>query len=264
MRPSLLIIIYWLYGTPAFSQDKIQCQPSQNQVEVQPEMNSIAQSMCLFSNPLIVGASVSAGYMANPGGAPDIIAKKLNPGAQVSSMAHPDKTSIQSLTMGKNKVPYDQNPETPSIVMGLDLFYWDAYKEKCGPEFEKHTTNFFSFYQEKKVPMIIGRLPVGLNEPSGYAALNKRECTKKINQLLEKLCTLEKNCTLYNPADCLSNLKLEAKEKFGAGQELQRIEYLKKKQSEFFVDDKHPSDAGNQYCANSFIKSKVYQGLTCK
>jgi hypothetical protein len=255
-----LFLFFWSFSYSAFSQGDIDCGP----VIISPEVNSIAQPLCLFSRPLIVGASVSAGHLANPGGAPAMISKSLNPGAEVTSIAHVDKTSIQSLTMGKNNVPYNKIPETPSVVIGIDLFFWDARNEECGTEFVKHTEDFFSFYQDKKVPMIIGRLPQGLSQPAGYAALNGSDCAKTINLLLEKLCLPEKNCSLYNPADCFTKLKREAAEKFGTGQESLRRDYLKKKYSEFFVDDKHPSEAGNKYCADAYIESKSYQELNCE
>jgi len=99
-------------------------------------------------------------------------------------------------------------------------------------------------YQEKNIPMILGRLPKGVVYPAGYNFLNTSVCADKINKLLEAECTLEKNCLIYDPNDCLSKID-----------PLQRQAY--------FSDKLHTSKAGNEFCAQEFIASNKYSSLGC-
>lgn len=211
---------------------------------------------CLFDNTLIVGASVSQGIGAKPGGPSKIIAKELNPEAQVKIIAKHQKKSTESMLGYIEITP-------PSIVMGLDLFYWDAIKDSCDKSFEEYTRSFFQSYQDRNIPLIIGRLPIGITQPSGYNLLNKSECTPAINKLINELCTVEKNCLIYDPADCMKAIKKDADENFGVKRSKVKKKYLNVLLDEYFVDDVHPSDTGNQFCAEQFLLQKAYQVLKC-
>jgi hypothetical protein len=44
--------------------------------------------------------------------------------------------------------------DLPSIVIGIDLFFWDADKNECDENFEASTKNFIKMYQDKNISMI--------------------------------------------------------------------------------------------------------------
>ena len=263
MRPVAFLAIFFYLISASKASELAHC-PVAGAPHLDPALITVTETLCLFSQPLVVGASVSAGYLAGGLGPSSIMAKKLNDQADIQNISHAHKTSLESLQMGKNGTPYNKLP-TPSVVMGLDLFFWDAAKRECGADFITKTNDFFQFYQDKNVPMIIGKLPKGITQPSGYNRLNgDNPCTDPINELLEKKCTLEKNCILYDLKDCFQKLKLDAKEKFGEGKEKERVAYLKEKMALYFVDDIHPSRAGNEYCSQAYIEQKAYQALHCR
>lgn len=203
----------------------------------------VSHAVCLFSRPLVVGASISRGFGANAGGPGALIAEQLSPDTQITNMASSGTASVASLKDHQVPIP------APSVVMGVDLFFWDAARKKCGPDFEDKTKSFIKLYQDLKIPLILGKLPKDASFPPGYAVLDKNECTDKINKLLEEECTAEKNCLIYDPMNCFRKMK----------ENHPKAEQLKK----FFVDDLHTSVEGNRYCANVFIGAKAYQNLSC-
>lgn len=189
-------------------------------------------SQCLFESPLITGASVSFGYGARPGGPSAVIAEMINPSVNFDIQAIPGASSVEVLSV--------LSPKSPSSVMAVDLFFWDVGRNKCGAEFEASTRNFF--HQFRGTPLIIGKIPVGATFPAGIRQVAAAPCAPIVNALLEKLCTLENNCLLYNPLDCFNEMKDPAP---------------------YFVDDLHTSHAGNLFCAEQFIRSGRYKKLSC-
>ena len=204
-----------------------------------PKSASITNAVCLFSNPLLVGASLTRGYGANPGGPGAIIAATLSPESQITNMAQSGVKSVDSLK--DHVIPAN----APSIVMGLDLFFWDAARNDCDASFIGKTKSFIKLYQDRKIPMILGKLPLGVKFPKGYSVLNNTECTKKINDLLDSECTIENNCLIYDPKECFAKMS-----------EADRNRY--------FVDSLHTSAEANKFCSKVFIAGNQYQKLTCQ
>ena len=199
-----------------------------------------ANTNCLFAAPLVLGASVSAGHGTGEGPA-DVVAKLLNPEAQITNKAISGATSLQitrDLSLGQT---------TPSIVMGLDLFFWDAAKNQCGDDFVASTKKFFSVYQSENIPMVVGKIPMGVKFPAGLRLAGTRSCSRIINELLEELCTLKKNCLLYDPKDCISEM--------GSPGSPEGVSY--------FNDQLHTSKAGNEFCAKQFVEARQYEKLKC-
>lgn len=196
--------------------------------------NTRPEALSCFSHPLILGASVSAGYGTSKGGTSTIIAKMLNTNAVIDNRARSGSTSLQSI---KN---VELESLSPSIVIGLDLFFWDAARNQCGDSFVEHTQKLFKTL--KGTPLIIGKIPVGTTFPEGFRLAGSRPCTQKVNALLEKLCTIENNCLLYDPKDCLEAMQSD---------------------EGYFMDKLHPTDKGNEFCAKKFIQSGDYKSLTC-
>lgn len=189
----------------------------------------------IFSHPLILGASISAGYGTRDGGLGAVLAKTINPGAKITNKAMSGATSVKSTSH------LDLQSFDPSIVLGLDLFFWDAAREKTGKKFESNTRNLFDVFRDKNVPMIIGRVPV-LNLPFiGGKAKALIDSANRVNGLLEELTLSHSNCVLYDPVPCFLSMG------FGS--------------SDYFSDGLHLNSNGNRYCADFFIKSGEHRKL---
>lgn len=236
MKNCLFLALFFLLARPLGAQ-------TEDCAEPKPVTSEVSQAVCLFSKPLLVGASITTGYGANSGGPAALIAKTLSPGSEISNIARGGTPSVVSLR--NHQIPDIH----PSVVMGVDLFFWDAARKNCGEDFETKTKSFIKLYQDKKIPMILGKLPMGVKFPTGYAVLNETDCTGKINKLLESECTPEKNCLLYDPMVCIDKLR--------------KANPSEEKLKKYFVDDLHTSEEGNRYCADVFIAAKAYKNLTC-
>ena len=66
---------------------QVQARPTQICEAGDDETSSLANAVCIFSKPLLVGASLTQGYKANPGGSASIIAETLSPGAKITNIA---------------------------------------------------------------------------------------------------------------------------------------------------------------------------------
>lgn len=202
-------------------------------------INALAQDSCLFTRPLIIGASVSAGFGANKGGPAMLMAQSLSKNVGAIYEARNGATGKSLLKRHKISEP------APSIVMGLDLFFWDAGKGDCGEDFRLTTVKFIEQYKELGIPLILGRLPVGATYPKGHAFVGSRTCAQVINDFLDEACRIEKNCLIYDSKECWGGLK--------PGDD----------PSAMFVDAFHTSALGNKLCAREFVKNKTYKRLKC-
>ncbi len=198
-----------------------------------------SNELLLFSRPLILGASVSRGFGTTDGGPGKVISKMINPQAEITNKSMSGHTSLEST---KNLNYFDSHP---SIVLAFDLFFWDANREQTGPAFEANTRKLFKTFQDRRIPMIVGRVPVGVNFPEGIRIAGTKKSARVINTLLEELCTMEKNCLLYDPKICFDLM--------GSPVGPDGVRY--------FSDSLHTTNAGNLFCANIFVKSGVYRSL---
>src|SRR4051812_21030020 len=89
--------------------------------------------LSLFSQPLILGASVSRGFGTTDGGPGTVISKMINPHAKVTNKYMSGHTSVES-TRG-----LDYFEKNPSIVLTFDLFFWNANREQLESHFEENT-----------------------------------------------------------------------------------------------------------------------------
>lgn len=191
--------------------------------------------MKMFSNPLVLGASISAGYGTRDGGLGAVLSKSINPHAEIVNKAVSGATSVQSTSH------LDLDAYTPSIVLGLDLFFWDAAREQTGKKFLNNTQKIFDVFREKKVPMIIGRVPV-INLPFlGGRAKELMKSANFVNDLLRELSLGHNNCILYDPVPCFMSMGFGSKN--------------------YFSDGLHLNSTGNRYCADYFIKSGALTSL---
>jgi hypothetical protein len=193
----------------------------------------------LFSRPLILGASVSRGFGTTDGGPGTVISKIINPKAVVTNKSMSGHTSVESAA-GLNY--FDSNP---SIVLALDLFFWDAARDLTGSTFESNAKKLFKSYQDKNIPMIVGKVPVGVRFPEFIKEAGSKKSAVKINKFLEEQCTLDKNCLLYDPKICFDMM--------GSPVSPEGVNY--------FSDSMHTTNEGNLFCANIFVKSGLVQKL---
>lgn len=193
----------------------------------------------LFEKPLILGASVSRGFGTTDGGPGTVISKMIYSGAEITNKSRSGNSSLESTR------DLDYFATNPSIVLALDLFFWDAAREQVGPSFEKNMRTLFKAYQDKKIPMIVGKVPVGVDFPSGIKEAGKKKSAKHINKLLEEICTEEKNCLLYDPKVCFDEMGGIT----GPG----GVRY--------FSDSLHTTNEGNRFCAKIFVGSELYKTL---
>ena len=200
----------------------------------------LANTMCLFSKPLIIGASVSAGYGTGTGGPAAILSRNLNPSANVTNLSVSGATSMIST--------HRRMRETPSIVLGFDVFFWDTARGLCDETYETNTREFFQRYQDQGIPMIIGKIPVDAPFPLGVRLAGRQPCTAKINRLIAELCTPDKNCLTYDPKDCFSAMRSQVSATGEA----------------YFQDPVHPTTAGNRFCAENFMRRGAYKRLGCR
>jgi hypothetical protein len=187
----------------------------------------------LFSCPLILGASISVGYGTRDGGIAAVLAKMVNPEAQITNKAISGATSVQSTSH------LDFDTFDPSIVLGFDLFFWDAARQQVNKKFEDNTRRLFESFQSRRIPMIIGRVPI-LELPLGARMDAILKNGAKVNALLEELCVPEKNCLLYDPVAC----------------------FLSMDSGDYFSDGLHLTREGNKYCAQFFLENADLKGLT--
>lgn len=190
----------------------------------------------LFSRPLIIGASISAGYGTKDGGPGSVLARMINPHTKITNLAFNGATSLQSIG-GRDLLTYD-----PSIVLGFDLFFWDAVREQTGKKFETHTRKLVETFSDRNIPMIIGKLPI-LDLPfAGSRAFGIKKSAEFINGLLEKICSNKPNILLYDPLECLMNMD----------------------SAEFFSDGLHLTPEGNKFCAVFLARTGAYKSLKCR
>lgn len=193
----------------------------------------------LFARPLILGASVSRGYGTTDGGPGMVISKMINPDAKVTNKSMSGHTSVEST---RN---LDYFETKPSIVLAFDLFFWDANRELVGKEFERNARKLIGAYHEKNIPIIVGKIPTGVKFPEEIRKAGEKPSAQKINNLLEEICTLDKNCLLYDPAICFNMMKSP----------------LSPEGKPYFGDSMHTTNLGNKFCAEIFVNSRVYRQL---
>lgn len=195
-------------------------------------MNKAQHEAQLFSRPLIVGASISAGFGTRDGGPGAVLARMFNPKTQITNLASNGASSVQS-TKG-----IDIEKIKPSIVMGFDLFFWDVVRDQCGNRFEANTRKFVQTLHEKKVALILGKIPV-VDFPIGIRMASLKQSAQRVNDLLEELCHENTNSLLYDPLEC----------------------FLRMDSPRYFSDGLHLTAEGNNFCANVFRETVDFNRL---
>lgn len=187
----------------------------------------------LFSRPLIIGASISAGYGTRNGGPGEVLSRLINPDAKITNLARNGASSIQSTAH------LDLTILRPTLIMGLDLFFWDAARNQVGTKFETNTRRFFKDVQSRGIPMIIAKLPI-VDLPFGKKAEDFKRNAILVNSLLDEFGTMEQNTLLYDPVACLLSMDF----------------------AEHFSESFHLTCEGNEFCARYLHESGLYRQLS--
>lgn len=179
---------------------------------------------CVFKEPIMFGASVSAGY----GGIPDGIAGRLsrglyhgnnlNPIAEMQRIYHPGPSTNLSEMVGG--MPDSGNGvhqlkrllRTPagrqkfancSVLGGIDAFYWPSVEAPCKDTLAD-VDYLISLAAREKKPLILGNLPIenpAQISPILVAAGWKpppANCVAQLNAKMKKECKSENQCYLVN------------------------------------------------------------------
>jgi len=105
----------------------------------------------LLQHPLIVGASVSADWIApSPG---KYLVEQRAPTADVRTIARGRTTGAQVL---KSVRPEDLRDR--SVVIGVDLFFWDSTQSQCATSLEA-LRSLIHQTASLKIPLVLGDVP---------------------------------------------------------------------------------------------------------
>jgi hypothetical protein len=154
-----------------------------------------------LERPLILGASISANHneVESPG---RLMAKDYGFLPAVQQIAKPG-------ARGKNllKEVTDEALKDRSILIGLDLLFWDSTEWMCGESLVELKT-FLSRTENLKIPIVLGKIPRLRTVPA-------QPCQKTLNEALEDLCKLEKLCFPIPLDEIYSRISREGGAKIG-------------------------------------------------
>lgn len=141
--------------------------------------NSLADMM---SKPLIIGASVSADRATNSPG--KRLALRYTPATEIKTIAMGGMPSTKILAMMKEADLKDR-----SIVVGLDLFFWDSALPSSRPTIQG-LQNLVERTGALSIPLVLGEVPELLPgmQPSRMA----------INKAIVEMSNNAANCSVMN------------------------------------------------------------------
>lgn len=193
---------------------------------------SAADRATLFERPLILGASVSANYLAE------------SPGLKLAKRYWTAKQQIASRARsgakGRDQVKGLGAADLRgySAIIGVDLFYWDGrdlayrwsdyFEDTCAPSVQA-AKRFLLAAPAAKVPTVLGNIPLG------------NSCAKKLNEVLAQNCRAGNRCYVLDLASILSRLQR------ARGLDYQGKHYALK---ELLPDGLHVSDVASSYLAD--------------
>lgn len=138
-----------------------------------------------FTRPVILGASVSAGYTTNLKKGPSSHFLESIEIPTYKNISIPGSTSQRMIKAANKSKNYNES----SVKVAIDLFFWDSVKiQNCSEE------NIEKLYSGKvyeslfKGPSILAQVP-------NINSSQKPECLSSINSVLEKMCN-SKSCKL--------------------------------------------------------------------
>ncbi len=192
---------------------------------------------CVLARPLILGASVSSQYAAiDPG---TLLARKYGTADGITRHAKPKKPSSEILS-GVS----DLQLSTASVVVALDLFFWDSRSGDCGAA--KQSVGLFA----QRLSNTGARLAVGNIPVTGG------DCGEPLSKTIADMCAnLRSGCALVD----LRTPSTQAAEKGGLDLRDSWITV-----DELSADQLHPSRVGAQVIALDLEKALDGSPISCR
>lgn len=134
----------------------------------------------LMQRPLIVGASVSADWASKSPG--KLLALRYTDESQIKTIAFGGKSGSFVLKKVAEETLRDR-----SIIIGLDLFFWDATL-RSPDESLREMKRLLQLAKANEIPIVLGEVPMLLPGMQPQAAL--------INRELNKACEIYDKCTV--------------------------------------------------------------------
>ncbi len=186
----------------------------------------------MMKRPLIVGASVSADWSAKSPG--KILALRYTKESEIKTVAFGGKSGRDVL----KKVSLD-NLGDRTIVIGVDLFFWDATL-RSSDESLGELSKLMRAVKAHKIPIILGEVPMLLPGMQPQAAT--------INKAIHKACEGYDQCTVLPFTSMLFKVLSEGS-----------LQYQGKRYGlrELIPDGLHIGPIASQYIADSIYDSIV-------
>lgn len=141
-----------------------------------------ARLVHLFARPLVLGASVSAGFgTTSPGRR---AALRLSPSADVRTVAKNGASARETLARLQ-----DRDLEGRTLIVGIDLLFWDSTQPAAEPTL-KALDRLLERAQALKIPLVLADVPELLpgRQPSRL----------ELNRHLRSVCTRQRDCHLLS------------------------------------------------------------------
>lgn len=189
----------------------------------------------LMKRPLIVGASVSADWSAKSPG--KLLALRYTPESEIKTIAFGGKSGRDVL---KSVTPESLSDRT--IVIGVDLFFWDATL-RSSDESLNELHKLMRSVRARKIPLILGEVPMLLPGMQPQAGA--------INAAIHKACASYDQCTVLPFTSMLFKVLAEGS-----------LNYQGKRYGlrELIPDGLHIGPIASQYIADSIYDS-IMSGL---
>lgn len=187
-----------------------------------------------MSRPLLTGASVTAGHTAPSPGL--LLSEKYTTTDKVVTLARNGAKGMEIIPEITDAVLSDR-----TIVIGVDLMFWDSTLGDIGPStiaLEK----LINMCADKKIPLVIGDIP----NLVGFFQFQRRALNRKIHEL----CVVEKGCKILSIDEINQKLTQQGFIAFG-GQRYNR--------SELLPDGLHLSRIGSEIVA-SYLEKLIETG----
>ncbi len=123
----------------------------------------------LLKKPLIVGASVSAGFGTE--GPPTRLAKRFTSMSDILNLAVPGSAARGQLSLLNPEVLKDR-----TIVVAMDFLFWDSVYPEVKPSVQA-LDRLIRLAGARKIPLIIGDIPLLL----GNRQINRAELNREIH-----------------------------------------------------------------------------------
>ena len=182
-----------------------------------------------FRRPLIIGASVSADFKAlSPG---NRLALRYTQPANITTFARFGRPAARVLPALPARMLEDR-----TIVVGLDLFFWDSLSPLPGRSV-KLLQKLMAQVRERQIPIVLGEVP--------QLIAHLQPGRARLNAALRAECAAYEQCYLMPLNQIHEDLVHHAL--IGAGGVVFSV-------TDFLVDRLHLSDNGSEYLANVMLQ----------